>query len=475
MKYSYLILLLIGLCLQYTSIAKEHDLHLTLIPPGMITNQVPLDIRAGLKNHTAETQRWSVEIYLDKVKKKNLLYNATHVLQAGGALEIKHVIPKGSLLGRHTIILKVRGARKNYIVKKEVEVVAADMRSTQTIDGAWAGIYHWSEVEGKHWNGDIRQLTDDQWKTMVGGMRKLGMDMVVIQEVFRNDAYAGKHQLTPENYPGKSFYPSALYSARMDITAKDPVEAILAAADSLGMHVWVGVGLFAWFDFSPASLEWHKRVAGELWQRYGHHPSFYGFYVSEEMGGSLDNWETTDSLRQFRKKEMIHFFKEFRQYCSSIAPAKPIMLATNSMQVPMGADAYPGLLQYLDVLCPFGFARMPENDLTGKEAADLLQSFCDAAGAHLWFDLEAFLFNPDTSLYPRDMEGILGDLTMFKNFEKILCYQYPGVFSDPAAGFRVGEVSTIPLFEQYQLYQQKQRDRLKQATAFKQNKKKVKK
>src|SRR5690606_11491241 len=120
---------------------------------------------------------------------------------------------------------------------------------------------------------------------------------------------------------------------------------------------------------------------------------------------SLDNWETTDSLRQFRKKERIHFFKEFRQYCSSIAPAKPIMLATNSMQVPMGADAYPGLLQYLDVLCPFGFARMPENDLTGKEAADLLQSFCDAAGAHLWFDLEAFLFNPDTSLYPRDMEG----------------------------------------------------------------------
>ncbi len=82
-------------------------------------------------------------------------------------------------------------------------------------------------------------------------MRKLGMDMVVIQEVFRNDAYAGKHQLTPENYPGKSFYPSALYSARMDITAKDPVEAILAAADSLGMHVWVGVGLFAWFDFHP--------------------------------------------------------------------------------------------------------------------------------------------------------------------------------------------------------------------------------
>ena len=27
------------------------------------------------------------------------------------------------------------------------------------------------------------------------------------------------------------------------------------------MHVLLGVGLFAWFDFSEQSLEWHRRVA----------------------------------------------------------------------------------------------------------------------------------------------------------------------------------------------------------------------
>ncbi|MCR6722175.1 MAG: hypothetical protein NVV59_18220 [Chitinophagaceae bacterium] len=51
-------------------------------------------------------------------------------------------------------------------------------------------------------------------------MKKVNMDMVVIQEVFRNDAYAGKNSLTVENYPGKAFYPSQLYPGRMDITAK---------------------------------------------------------------------------------------------------------------------------------------------------------------------------------------------------------------------------------------------------------------
>ena len=128
------------------------------------------------------------------------------------------------------------------------------------------------------------------------------------------------------------------------------------------------------------------------------------------------------------------------------------MLATNSMDVPTGLDTYPDMLQNLDILCPFGFARMPEGDLTGKEAADLLQKLCDEAGSHLWFDLEAFLFNPDMSLYPRPLEQIIHDLTLFDNFEKILCYQFPGVFNDPEMSIRIGEERTIELFEGYRNY-----------------------
>ena len=57
--------------------------------------------------------------------------------------------------------------------------------------------------------------------------------------------------------------------------------------DRLGMHVLPGVGTYAFFDFTPASLEWHKQVAAELWERYGHHPSFYGWYISDEKDGGL--------------------------------------------------------------------------------------------------------------------------------------------------------------------------------------------
>ena len=165
----------------------------------------------------------------------------------------------------------------------------------------------------------------------------------------------------------------------MPISAKDPIGAILSEADKLGMSVMMGVGMFAWFDFTVESLEWHKQVAKELWDMYGDHPSFYGFYVSEECAGNLYNSESTNEGQMIRKKEIVNFFREFKKYTSQFAPEKPVMLATNSMEVLKGADTYPALLQNLDILCPFGFARMPKGDLTGKEAADILQKFCDDA------------------------------------------------------------------------------------------------
>ena len=95
---------------------------------------------------------------------------------------------------------------------------------------------------------------------------------------------------------------------------------------------------------------------------------------------------------------------------------------------------------------------MPENDITGKEAADFLQALCDQKSCHFWFDLEAFLFYPDGSLYPRPFDGIMTDLTMFDTFEKIFCYQYPGVFNNLNLHPQVGEDAGIELYSKYKEY-----------------------
>lgn len=433
------------------SAQAEDQIGLTLIPPGKVTNKINLDIRGGIVNKTSAQQTYQVSLYWGKENKSALLCDTTLNITAGKSDMVKVVLPMKDKVGKHKVILKVAEGSKVYRRTQEVEVINSDIRSIQQISGAWAGIYHWSEEEGKHWNQDIKKMTDDQWREMIRSMHKIEMNMVVIQEVFRHQAYIGS-TTTVDNYPGKAFYPSKLYPGRMDIAANDPIEAILSEADKQGMQVLMGVGMFAWFDFTPESLEWHKRVAKELWEMYGHHKSFYAFYVSEESGGGLNNWEPDPERSKQRKAEIVHFFKEFKASCGALAPEKPVMLATNSFDVPVGLDTYPELLKYLDILCPFGFARMPETDLTGKQAADMLQKVCDEAHSHLWFDLETFLFNPDNSLYPRPVEQIIHDLNLFDNFEKILCYQFPGVFNDPKMSIRVGEARTIDLFNGYVKY-----------------------
>ncbi len=141
--------------------------------------------------------------------------------------------------------------------------------------------------------------------------------------------------MTCGSYDGRAFYPSGLYPGRMPLAARDPIEAVLRAADRCGMHVLLGVGLFAWFDFSEQSLEWHRRVARELFQRYGGHASFYGWYVSEEIMGDLYYSYMPHSAERW--KELAVFFREFRTFVQELAPQnrwllRPIMYGSIFMR-----------------------------------------------------------------------------------------------------------------------------------------------
>ena len=452
-KKVYLSLCLMTLLFSCKQPVSRPMVSLTLIPPTTITNKINLDIRAGIKNLQHKNSEADVTFYLNKEDNKNILYRSHIIIPADSAMTVKFLMPAADHVGQNKILLTVKGEGFTEKASKEITIVQSGLRSTKTIGGAWISFYHWSDTEGKMWNPIIKQLTDDQWKEMISSMHDIGMDIVVIQESFRNQEYVGQHTISEKGYRGKAYYPSNLFSSRMPIAAKDPVEDVLSEADRLGMNVFVGVGMYAWFDYTAGSLEWHKKVARELNDKYGNHSSFYGFYVSEEGMGSLDCFEKDSSKHDVRRKEVLDFFKKFTPYCNQMAPGKPVMFAPNGWGVGHAKGAYSELLKNVDIITPFAFARMPEGDLTGKEAIHLLQQYCDESKAHLWLDLEAFLFNDKEGyLYPRPMSEIQGDLDLFDNFEKIICYQYPGVFNNPKMSVRVGEESTVKLYNEYADY-----------------------
>ncbi|MEO5908065.1 MAG: DUF4434 domain-containing protein [Ginsengibacter sp.] len=459
MKKAKILISLVLICnCLFAQKARTHDhvkiegeplVGLTLIPPSPVTDQILLDIRAGIHNDENFPIKVNITFYIDEEKKGNILYDKTVTIDKQAAKAVKFRWPTKNKAGDHKIILVCKLSKKVIRTERSIQIIASNVRSTRRIDGAWINFYHWSDEEGKHWNPDIKKMTDDQWRELIDAQHELDMNIVVMQELFRNQMYVDSQKIEQNGYKGLAFYPSDLFPGRMPIAAHDPVEAVLSQADINGMNVFVGVGLYAWFDFSKGSLEWHKKVASELWKKYGHHPSFYGWYISEEMDGGLGDSK--------HRKEIVDFFHDFSTYVHQFTPEKPIMLATNCHNVRTAENTYSELLKYLDILCPFGFQRMPKNDYTGEEVANVLQKLCDAASSHLWMDMEAFEFEkgaPGTldALIPRPINGLLSDLHRFPNFEKILCYQFPGLMNSPQMSIKPGGENTVKLFLDYKKY-----------------------
>ncbi len=397
-------------------------LRMTLIPPDSCTDIVNLDIRAAIFNDSHRTDQVIFSVYLDEINECNLISTSEVDAAADCWASCRYKWKTAGNAGVHKICVKAVVGDKTFIQSSPIEIVPSKTRSLGKITGAWAGITHWCEKESRYWKDDIKEMDNNDWRETVRGMCELGMKTIVIQEVFRNQMYVGKHDIERIGYKGVPYYPSELYEGKMDITADDPIGTIFDEADRLGSHVLPGVGMYAWFDFTEESLKWHKEVAMELWQKYGHHKSFYGWYVAEEIHGNL-------GANDERRSEIVLFFKEFKEFVSRFSPDKPVMLASNCHDILGGYHYWPRLLENLDILCPFGFHRMPLEDITGQEAADLLQTLCDQADSHLWMDMEIFLFEDDAALYPRPIEQIVDDMQRFPNFEKILCYQYPGLIN----------------------------------------------
>ncbi len=456
--YLPIVTLLFGLFIIAIEAHAQNSCSLTLIPPSPVSEKITLSIRGAVQNQSDHRQTIETAVYLDYESDSTILYRETIVIQPHNAKGINFRWPAKGHSGEHQIIFTKKIGKETERVVQPITIIPSETRSVNTVDGAWFGFYHWSEEEGRLWNNELKKMSGNQWREQVKAMNEIGMNIIVAQEMFSNQMYVEDHSIDQDGYHGKAFYPSALYPGRMPITAQDPLEAIMQEADERRMHVFVGVGLYAWFDFTEGSLEWHKKIATELWNRYGHHPSFYGWYISEEVPGRLSA-NSEKAVSKVQQQEIVHFFKEFQKYVRTLAPDKPVILATNSYQINDGIEVYPKLLKYLDILCPFGFHRMPDDDVSGEEAALLLQKLCDDAGTHLWMDMEAFLFGKDKELYPRPIDGLISDLMRFQNFEKILCYQFPGLFNAPWASRKPGGEATVKLYMNYQLYYNKMKEK----------------
>ncbi len=453
--------------------------YLTVTPPGPVTDQVELDIR------------WTIDA--GGVPARSIKVALTHDGAAVGAAETLdlgagEVVARGIRLategmnGDRTFVLSVSvEGRPLPEVCRTVTVLPSASRGPRLIGGAWVGLTHWSEDEGRYWNPDLKQFTAEDWRETVRGMKALGMRTIVIQETWRNPVWYGRHyhQMTTANYRetygGKAYYPSRLWPGRVELPCGDPVDTILDEADKQGVRVFLGVGLYAHFDYTPGSLAWHRDVMRELWSMYRRHDSLHGWYVSEELSGPLRPheqryWNATDEFRA----EVLAFFKGLQETIRELAPHTLLMVAPDA-NVGEAADVWREVVRHCDVVCVQVYYKRVIDGVPAGEAIRRMQAWCDAAGCHHWLDMELFGFeHPDkpgphregctrilpdgteqwdpTPLIPLPMAVLREELARLDSLEYVCAYQYPGLLCAPGARLKPGGEPAERLYRDYQAY-----------------------
>ena len=315
------------------------------------------------------------------------------------------------------------------------------MGTLKPFSGTWFEFQHPNPHEGRYWNAACRSFTFDQWQEKVREIASLGMEYLVLMcTSLPYEAYA------------ESYFQTKIYPFAAGFACPDPMEALLAAADGLGMKVFVSCGFYGVWSQTLDNMTSRQvdrrafQAMEEIYGRYGGHPSFYGWYYPDE----------TKIAPRFGR-EFIDYINRYSAFLDSLDRNKKKLIAPYGTRQVAADDAYVRQLERLpvDIIAyqdEVG-ARKSKPEET-KAYFEALRRAHDRAGrAALWCDLEAFEFEgaPLTSpLVPASIGRIKRQLESVSGLaDQVLMYQYQGMFNRPGAGAFCGHPDSCALYEAY--------------------------
>jgi hypothetical protein len=138
---------------------------------------------------------------------------------------------------------------------------------------------------------DSAQSSSVRWPSVVGAMHDVGLDTIIITRTMYEDANGREWSFLRE-------------------TRIDPTERILRCADSLGMHVFIGLWEDVKFGNERLTDSYLRHAAArslalmrQVWDRYhAGHPSFIGWYIPLESW-NIGAW-SSEALR--KKIQSLH-------------------------------------------------------------------------------------------------------------------------------------------------------------------------
>lgn len=299
------------------------------------------------------------------------------------------------------------------------------------ISGTWFDFHHCNPYEGDYWNHDTYQFTESDWDKKIEEMVEAGMDTFILLSVALH---------------GETFYPSEVIKRRWNLKCDDPLEAVLNAADRLKVHIYIGLGFFtspAFHDFGNQDNKYRVDIIQELVDKYGHHPSFSGWYLPVEAG-----------INGHFPKGYIRYVNAVSNQCRKLGPTK-IVIAPYGTRTIQFDTQFEYELKALDV--DF-IAYQDEVGVNRSKPEELhlfyaqLREVHDRVSKPLWADMEVFKFQ-GKRLIPAPFERVRNQLEVLSNYvDKLLCYQYLGLMNKPESVVHAGHETSVDLYENYMNY-----------------------
>ncbi len=311
------------------------------------------------------------------------------------------------------------------------------------ITGTWFEFHHHNIPEGKYWNPICRHFSDEQWEAKVDEIASLGMKYIVLM------ATSMVYEDWSESYFNTELYPFG------KMGAKDPIGALMRAAERNGIKVFVSCGFYGvWTNTydnmtNPVVQKKAFKAMAQLYAQYGKYKSFYGWYLPDETG-----------IYPYYDDAFIKYVNEYTAFGKAINPELKVLIAPYGTNSLIADDKYISQLEALD--CDIiayqdeiGVRKaLPEQTPAYYES---LRKAHDKAGrSALWADMEVFEFEGDvykSALYPAAMERIDRQIKSISPYvDEILIYQYQGMFNKPGTIAFCGHPGSIQLYNDYKAW-----------------------
>ena len=282
-----------------------------------------------------------------------------------------------------------------------------------------------------------------EWDADFRNMKAIGIDTVImIRSGYRKFI----------TWPSKYLLSKGCYMPSMDL-----VELFLSLADKYDMKFYFGLydtGKYWDTGNMKPEMEANKFVIDEVWQNYGHHKSFRGWYISTEISratkGAVDCFYTMGKMCKEVSNNLPTFISPWIDGKKAVDAASGNLTKANAVSVKKHEEEwneiFSGIHEVVDA-CAFQDGHIDYDELDAFFSVN--KKLADRYGMQCWTNAESFDRDMPIRFFPIKFDKLRMKLEAAARcgYDKAITFEFSHFMSPQSAYLQAGH-----LYDRYKDY-----------------------